>query len=180
MNESIRCPNMGIGGNMSGIASTNTINSIYQSLYGTNSNLLNTVSSIGGNSSEESDSDAFGTAETSQFSSILETYLNTQKTQNTQMAEKLSQVLKTASASEDSSSATYQTVQELYQYFLKQAGNSADSVDSYRGNVVSSSTSSAGQESTSTISSSEMDFDALESNLQSNMEEKMESTGISM
>ena len=61
------------------------------------------------------------------FSNILQSYLGqdvvtsvlTDTSEAAEMAEKLSGVLEEASETEDTSSLTYQTVQELYEYFSK-------------------------------------------------------------
>lgn len=129
----------------------------YQYLINNNSTstMLNAIS---GNYSN----DSFGTLSSlsslgalngiSSFSSILQNYLtgsniNTyaESVQASTMADKLSSVLEEAEKTEDTSSLTYQTVQELYEYFSNQVSAKASALlgdtSSYSGD--SGSTSAA-------------------------------------
>ncbi len=89
----------------------------------------------------------------SSFSSILENYLTGMKLnsyadsiQASTMADKLSSVLEEAGKTEDTSSLTYQTVQELYEYFSEQVSTKASallgSTLNYSGSTESDSSAS--------------------------------------
>lgn len=100
---------------------------------------LNALSSIGslGSTDALSTLGSLGTLEgtggISSFENILQTYLTgsasqtaaSDATEAATMADKLSEVLKEAEQKEDTSSLTYQTVQELYQYFKEQTAGKA-------------------------------------------------------
>lgn len=85
------------------------------------------ISSLGSLSGLSSLGSLGSTDSVSGFSDILQTYLSQMGTANAtteaeatevaQMAEKLGDVLEEAGKSEDTSSLTYQTVQEIYEYF---------------------------------------------------------------
>ena len=68
----------------------------------------------------------------SSFSSILQRYLSgvnaTESLTAATMTEKLSGVLEEAAKTEDTNSLSYQTVQELYEYFSKQVSAKANSL----------------------------------------------------
>ena len=55
------------------------------------------------------------------FAGILQSYLNAQTTEAANMAGSLFSVLEEASQNEDTSSLTYRTVQEIYQYFQEKS-----------------------------------------------------------
>lgn len=83
----------------------------------------------------------------SSFSSILENYMTGMRLnsyadsiQASTMADKLSSVLEEAGKSEDASSLTYKTVQELYEYFSEQASTKASAL---LGNTLNNSGSSS-------------------------------------
>ena len=70
--------------------------------------------------SDSSDSLLGASQSISGFAGILESYLNAQRSEAAQMAQSMSEVLKEAAKTEDTSSLTYQTVQDIYQYFQEQ------------------------------------------------------------
>ena len=55
------------------------------------------------------------------FAGILQSYLSAQTTQASEMADSMAAVLEEAAQTEDTSSLTYRTVQEVYQYFQEQS-----------------------------------------------------------
>lgn len=70
----------------------------------------------------ESDDSLLGLSQgISGFAGILQSYLNTQTTQASKMADSMASVLEEAAQTEDTSSLTYRTVQEIYQYFQEQS-----------------------------------------------------------
>lgn len=108
------------------------------------STMLNAISGNYGN-------DGFGAVGSlggvSSFSSILENYMTGMKLnsyadsiQASTMADRLSSVLEEAEQSEDTSSLTYKTVQELYEYFSDQVSSKASAL---LGNTLNYSSSSA-------------------------------------
>lgn len=105
----------------------------------------------------------------SNFSSILETYLNAQNAEAVQMSEKLSEVLEEAAQTEDTSSLTYQTVQEIYQYFMDKTSASSAAEVVRGGSSAEQSQVETGTAVTST-DATEMDFDALERQIQEEVE----------
>lgn len=99
----------------------------------------------------------------SSFASILQSYLsginNTDSLTAASMADKLSGVLEEAAKTEDTSSLSYQTVQELYEYFSNQLSAKASSL---LGNTSSSqdtgsTESTSSQRGTSTGNLSQME-----------------------
>ncbi len=123
---------------------------------GTNAlSLIGSLTGVGGLNGE----DGLLTASQSlgSFSNILETYLNAQRGQAAQMTEKLSDVLEEAAQTEDTSSLTYRTVQEIYDYFLEQSGASSAE------GVVSERSRSAAATQTQRVGATlqEVDFESL-------------------
>ena len=51
----------------------------------------------------------------------MQSYLSAQTTQASEMADSMAAVLEEAAQTEDTSSLTYRTVQEVYQYFQEQS-----------------------------------------------------------
>lgn len=142
----------------------------YQYLINNNSTstMLNAIS---GNSSDSSSFDVLSslsslssldsTSSLSSFSSILQNYLtgiNTSSYEDTiqasTMADKLSSVLEEAKETEDTSSLTYQTVQELYEYFSEQVSAKAAALT---GTTQSQSDSTSTSTTTAASASSTID-----------------------
>ena len=130
-----------------------------------------------------------GTGGISSFANILQTYLTGSTSQTTAsdateaatMADKLSEVLKEAEQKEDTSSLTYQTVQELYQYFKEQtAGKAAALLGTASDNTSQSTQTSALAESNSidamnqaAIQGQEFDFSEIDSIVDSAFAERL-------
>ena len=107
------------------------------------------------------------------FSSILETYMNAQNLEVAEMAEKLSGVLEEAAQTEDTSSLSYRTVQEIYEYFQ---GKTTSMVGSTVETKDSSGVNSQAALQTETVmpeNITEMDFDSLEQQIQENIESSL-------
>jgi hypothetical protein len=99
--------------------------------------------------------------------------MNAQTTEAATMAQSLSSVLEEAGQTEDTSSLSYRTVQEMYQYFLDKS-SSADQGNSAVTNQLQTA-SSADSSSTAALGTdsaqvSELDFDSLEEQLQQEAE----------
>ena len=91
-----------------GVSSTDSVQGL-ESLYG--------LSGVSG-----SDDSLLGLSQgISGFAGILQSYLDAQASEASKMADAMSSVLEEASQSEDTSSLTYRTVQEIYRYFQEQS-----------------------------------------------------------
>lgn len=91
-----------------GVSSTDSVQGL-ESLYG--------LSGVSG-----SDDSLLGLSQgISGFAGILQSYLDAQTSEASKMADSMSSVLEEASQSEDTSSLTYRTVQEIYRYFQEQS-----------------------------------------------------------
>ena len=91
-----------------GVSSTDSVRGL-ESLYG--------LSGVSG-----SDDSLLGFSQgISGFAGILQSYLDAQTSEASKMADSMSSVLEEASQSEDTSSLTYRTVQEIYRYFQEQS-----------------------------------------------------------
>ncbi len=160
-----------------------------KSEYGSNSlsGLVNSVSSlysasglgsIGSLTGTASTGDIGSVGQTTGFYQILQSYMNTEKSEAQQMAQKMADVLEQA---EDTGSATYKTVQELYQYFVDKSSNpllagntstssTADKDSSKTSQAAGTTNSSAINMAAPTAAAqetemSEFDFDGFESNV---------------
>lgn len=91
-----------------GVSSTDSVQGL-ESLYG--------LSGVSG-----SDDSLLGLSQgISGFAGILQSYLDAQTSEASKMVDSMSSVLEEASQSEDTSSLTYRTVQEIYRYFQEQS-----------------------------------------------------------
>lgn len=135
------------------------------------------LSGISSDSLGQDVSDMLGSVGWNDFSSILESYISLQQTENAQMADKLSAVLEEASETEDTSSLSYRTVQELYQYFLEQTSNDSSSLPVSAAAEEQASQNSGAAEVQSMAGGyfEEVDFDALEEELQTSAEASLPS-----
>lgn len=135
------------------------------------------LSGISSDSLGQDVSDMLGSVGWNDFSSILESYISLQQTENAQMADKLSDVLEEASETEDTSSLSYRTVQELYQYFLEQTSNASSSLPVSAAAEEQASQNSGAAEVQSMAGGyfEEVDFDALEEELQTSAEASLPS-----
>ena len=108
------------------------------------------------------------------FSDILQTYMNQNQTGAAGMAEKLEDVLEEV-ADTEGGTRSYQTVQELYQYFSELTAGKADSLQP------ESQTQKAGTDS-ATVSMAEttgidFDFDSFESETDDMIDNALEEIG---
>lgn len=155
---------------------------------------LSSISSLGGTDTLSSLSSLGSLGSTdgiSSFANILQTYLNgnastnatSEATEAATMADKLSEVLQEAEQKEDTSSLTYQTVQELYEYFKEQTagkaaallGNSSDTTQGTQTTGTSTSTSknnSVDAMNQAAIQGQEFDFSQIDSIVDSVFAEK--------
>lgn len=133
----------------------------YQYLINNNSTstMLNAIS---GNTDDSSSLSSLTSSGIGSFSEILQNYLGqntvtqeTSQVENGQMTQKLASVLETASKTEDTSSLTYQTVQELYEYFLKKTQTAAAGAIGNGSSTVSESTASSNDTKSQSVSQAE-------------------------
>lgn len=183
---------------ISGISGIDEETLYYQYLINNNSTstMLNAIS---GSSSDDDSSSLAGlsslisTGSSSDFSTILQNYLSgintganaTDSIEAAQMMEKLSSVLEEASQTEDTSSLSYQTVQELYQYFADQVAGTASALTDTVQSTSAQGSASTGTSDTSTQSSSidgmnqaamqgeEFDFSSIDSLVEDVFKETM-------
>lgn len=132
------------------------------SMYGMNS-LSGLGSLLGGGSGDDL---LTASQSLSSFSNILQVYLNAQTTEAAQMTEKLSDVLEEAAQTEDTSTLSYRTVQEIYQYFLDKTSSSGENAIQSAGATSQSQKEATGM----AYQPSEIDFDSLEQQLQKEAE----------
>ncbi len=148
---------------------------------GTLNSALSSLSGLGGTSSD-GDELLSAASGLSSFSNILQTYMSSQQTEAADMAEQLSTVLDEAAKSEDTSSLSYQTVQDLYQYFLNKTSTTAASLNG-AGTDSTDIPSSDGmgavaQNRLNPSEQTEFDFDSLESELQNSIDASMQQTPV--
>jgi hypothetical protein len=136
---------------------------------------LESLSSLLGSS--DSDDSLLETSQAlSNFSDILQVYMNAQTTEAATMADSLSSVLEEAAQTEDTSSLSYRTVQEIYQYFLDKSSSADQGTSSVTSQLqdASSATDSSSYVSTDTSGQvTELDFDSLEEQLQQEAESQV-------
>ena len=106
----------------------------------------------------------------SNFSGILETYMNAQNIEAVQMSEKLSGVLEEAAKNEETSTLSYRTVQEIYEYFQERTGSAGDTVKTAEDIVSGAAQTSAQTEQAVGQNVLEVDFDSLERQIQQGIE----------
>lgn len=122
------------------------------------------------------------------FANILDRYLSAAKTtaytdsiEAAEMADKLSSVLEEAAQTEDTSSLTYKTVQELYEYFSERVsakaaslmGSATGQTSTASASSAISSTASAEQMNQAAMSGQEFDFPEMDEMVDAVFEEQM-------
>lgn len=118
------------------------------------------------------------------FSNILQSYLGqnlatsvlTDTTEAAEMTEKLSGVLEEAAETEDKSSLTYQTVQELYDYFSKKVSTRAAALlgtgtESQKASSVAAKTTSIDELNAMAQKGGDMDFSQFDTMVDSVFDE---------
>lgn len=121
------------------------------------------------------------------FSSILQSYLSGVNTNSykesieaASMADKLSSVLEEASQTEDTSSLTYKTVQELYEYFSEQVSAKASALMQGTTGQASASSKKSSLENPSiaqmnqaALQGQELDFSEIDEIVENSFAERM-------
>jgi len=139
------------------LINNNSTSTMLNAISGTDS--LDGVSGLGGLGSLGSlgSAGSIGT-EGSSFASILQSYMSgvnaTDSLTAASMADKLSGMLEEAAKTEDTSSLSYRTAQELYEYFSNQASVRANSLLGKAGTAESVAASLLGKNGAGTASSS--------------------------
>lgn len=140
------------------LINNNSTSTMLNAISGTSS--LDGVSGLGslGNLGSLGSVGSIGTAGIS-FASILQSYMSgvnaTDSLAAASMADKLSGILEEAAETEDTSSLSYRTAQELYEYFSNQASVRANSLLGSSGTAESVASSLLGKSSTGTANSSQ-------------------------
>ena len=140
------------------LINNNSTSTMLNAISGTSS--LDGVSGLGslGNLGSLGSVGSIGTAGIS-FASILQSYMSgvnaTDSLAAASMADKLSGILEEAAETEDTSSLSYRTAQELYEYFSNQASVRANSLLGNSGTAESVASSLLGKSSTGTANSSQ-------------------------
>lgn len=114
------------------------------------------------------------------FSNILQTYLNQDSLQATEMMEKLEEVLEETAGTEEEGTKSWKTVQELYEYFADmtsgQANNLLGILSPLSVKGVSSKKETSSEGSQTAAASAMIDFDAIEQESDTMIESLMEET----
>ena len=138
---------------------------------------LSGLSSLLGSSLGISGSDGLGSlGMVSSFSSILKLYLNAETSEAGNMAQKLSEALEEAEEAGESTTNSYKTVQEIYQYFMDKSSLTAQALNKN----LSSGTAQAQETGVSGVAGlpqmvspaeafEEFDFDGYISNIESGL-----------
>lgn len=109
------------------------------------------------------------------FSSVLQTYLNQNQIGAAQMVEKLEDVLEKAAETEGDT-LSYQTVEEIYQYFAEMTAGKAQGLQSGESSVRTSSPAAA--PSVAETLGTNFDFDSFESETDAMIDGALEEMGI--
>lgn len=117
------------------------------------------------------------------FSGVLQSYLQGDATENVQMTEKLQQVLEEAAGTEEENSRSYQTLQEVYEYFAEKTAGKAAYLNAAWGNTDNDATTanqSVGDVTQTFTPSSEVsfDFDSFESETDEMIDSMFEENGM--
>lgn len=118
------------------------------------------------------------------FSSVLQSYLNENTTEAAQMAEKLEQVLEETAGTEEEGTKSYQTVQELYQYFSELTSGQAAGLTG----ALASAEETSGTSDYNTVATSQMsettgttfDFDSFEEETDEMIDSLTDEVGINV
>lgn len=148
--------------------------------YMINNNSTSTMlRAISGDDSYTNSIGMLGLGDTGSFSSILQgltqntSSAEISSTEDAEMAEKLSALLEEASQTEDTSSVTYKTVQELYEYFSGKVSKQAAALTGSANSAAASGTSSASQTQTAS-DDSEFDFSSVDEEINNAFAEEIE------
>lgn len=195
---------------MAGISAINGLSGLsdtdlyYQYLINNNSTST-MLNAINGNSSDNSTSalnslgslgalgslSGIGAESTVQsFASVLQSYIGTQAEKSASMADSLSDIMKQAEDEGDTSSVSYKTVKELYEYFKNESQTSASGILASLYGSRSSTESSKSVSSNAANSSvpdyssetdfNEFNFDEFEKSVEDSIQSSMSYTGINI
>ncbi len=163
-----------MGGSLTSVLNTmNSVNNYSQNNIGTGSiSDIATILGLGNNAYS-------GIGSLDSFSGILQSYLNQNISQATEMAEKLEEVLEETAGTEEEGTKSRQTVQELYEYFSKMTSGQADSLlgilSPSKASEQEKSQTGSGMES---MNPSMVDFESFEQETDEMIDSLMEETEI--
>lgn len=108
----------------------------------------------------------------SSFSSILKMYLNSETSQAADMAGKLSEALEKADEAGESSTNSYKTVQEIYDYFVDKSSAAAKALSSSKTGQAKKSTAGVNA-AVQTPSAGEFNFDSYINKIEESINESI-------
>lgn len=114
------------------------------------------------------------------FSSVLQTYLNAEHTGIAQMTEKIEEVMEEVAGTEETESRSYQTLEEIYQYFLGQSSGSTASFLSALTGTGETASAVEEQKTASDTAPVNFDFDGFEKESDEMIESMMEEAGVNV
>ncbi|MDO4167888.1 MAG: hypothetical protein Q4D32_10850 [Eubacteriales bacterium] len=119
------------------------------------------------------------------FSSVLQSYLQGNTTEDVQMTEMLEQVLEEVSGTEEETSRSYQTLQEVYEYFSEKTSGKAANLNAAWGTAGSASrdngeNTTAVTQNMADVSGASFDFDSFEKETDEMVDSLFEEIGISV
>lgn len=119
------------------------------------------------------------------FSSVLQSYLQGNTTEDVQMTEMLEQVLEEVSGTEEETSRSYQTLQEVYEYFSEKTSGKAAYLNAAWGTAGSafgenSENTTAVTQNMADVSGASFDFDSFEKETDEMVDSLFEEIGISV
>lgn len=119
------------------------------------------------------------------FSSVLQSYLQGNTTEDVQMTEMLEQVLEEVSGTEEETSRSYQTLQEVYEYFSEKTSGKAAYLNAAWGTAGSASrdngeNTTAVTQNMADVSGASFDFDSFEKETDEMVDSLFEEIGISV
>lgn len=120
----------------------------------------------------------------SSFSSILKMYLNSEISQAADMAGKLSEALEKADEAGESSTNSYKTVQEIYDYFVDKSSTAAQALSSSKTGQAKKSTPGVNAVTAQASPATEFNFDryinGIEESINKSINASTASAGISI
>lgn len=120
-----------------------------------------------------------GIGSVNSFSSVLQTYLNAEQKNVAEMTEKIEDVMEEVADTPEVESRSYQTLQDIYQYFQEQSSGRASNLLSALTGTTEQTSASEGKQSSvasGTIEATEFDFDGIEAETDEMIDSMMSET----
>lgn len=122
-----------------------------------------------------------GIGSVSSFSSVLQTYMNAEQKNMAEMTEKIEEVMDKVADTPEVESRSYQTLEEIYQYFQEQSSGRASNLLSALTGATEQTPSSAGKQSgvaSGAVEAANFDFDGFEAETDEMIDSMMSETEI--